>query len=404
MQLLFEERIALADAAVAKQDFDAFNLAIDLIGQDLAALPEKSLAVREKWRDKRGVERPEVLKTFTATTRALLRNEMAPLMQWRNLEGCEPAYRFDKLVAQLQTALVLHTSQVEDRKAALLEQVAQLPLTLIQVQEKRVVIEEVKSPAFWKAASVPALERIRTELRSLMQHRQRQYTPPPASLVLDVHDSGVEYTAHTPKLEGLDLVAYRFRVENVLRGLIETSPVLRKIKAPALSQIELDALARHPASRSRRISITALLTASRPAADDSTSQPPPFGLEPPRSMPISRTSSSRPRRCRATSFAFRHVKNTRTYGVIEVEQLFGTPPSRHDRRHRCHFRRRQSSRRIDRDRRPYHDGVFAHRTIPLLNKRKIPMITGPLRSQIDQIGSASIPPITNPYRVDRSPS
>lgn len=259
MQVLFEQRISLAESALSKQSFDAFDLAIDLIGKDLAALPEKTLAVREKWRDKRGVERPEVLKAFAPTTQALLRNEMAPLMQWRNLEGHEPAYRFDKLVAQLQTALVLRIPQFEDHKFALLEQVSQLPLTLIQVQEKRAVIEEVKSPAFWKKVSVLALESVRLELRSLMQHRQFQYPPASSSFVLDIRDSEVEYSVHTPKLEGLDLVAYRFRVENVLNGLINSSPVLRKIKsAEPVTKMELDKLVQDILSHDPDLSITTL--------------------------------------------------------------------------------------------------------------------------------------------------
>src|SRR5260221_10212677 len=46
----------------------AFNVVIDLIGKDIEALPEKSVAVREKWREKRAVSVPA---TLAATIRSV---------------------------------------------------------------------------------------------------------------------------------------------------------------------------------------------------------------------------------------------------------------------------------------------------------------------------------------------
>lgn len=262
MQSVFEQRIALAGAASAKQDFDAFNLAIELIGKDLAALPEETLAVREKWREKRGVERPEVLKAFSAGTRAILRNEMAPLMQWRNLEGHEPAYRFDKLIAQMQVALLNGTAQFDDYKDTAVEHVTQLPLTLVQVQEKRPTIEKVKNPrsAFWQDVSVIALDEVRRDLRGLMRHRQKPVYPEHEPTYLDVHDGGVEYKAHKAKLEGLDLAAYRFRVEQVLKEILTDSPALQKIKsAEPISSEDLSSLVQQVLMRDPDVDLEELL-------------------------------------------------------------------------------------------------------------------------------------------------
>jgi type I restriction enzyme, R subunit len=245
MQSLFEQRIALAETAVEKQDFDAFGLAVELLGKDLAALPEETLAVREKWREKRSLERPEVLKAFAPATRALLRHDMAPLMCWRNLEGHEPAYRFDLLVAKMQTALLKNSAQLQDHKDTFIEHVTQLPLTLVQVQEKRPTIDKVKTQEFWKGLTVHELDKVRCDLRGLMVHRQKPIYPEHEPLYLDVKDGGLEYRAHAVKLDGLDLAAYRFRVEKVLRDMLDRSPVLRKIKAAEpVTEAELTDLTR----------------------------------------------------------------------------------------------------------------------------------------------------------------
>ena len=62
----------------------------------------------------------------------------------------------------------------------------------------------------------------------------------PRALELDVTDTEEEHAEHVVKLEGLDLAAYRQRVESVFRSLFDESPVLRKIKAgQAVTQAEL---------------------------------------------------------------------------------------------------------------------------------------------------------------------
>ena len=63
-------------------------------------MPEESVAVRERWREKRTVSAPSVLKAFAPATVAMLRQTIAPLMQWRNIRGHSDAYALDLLMAQ----------------------------------------------------------------------------------------------------------------------------------------------------------------------------------------------------------------------------------------------------------------------------------------------------------------
>jgi type I restriction enzyme R subunit len=188
MQVLFEARLRLAEAALDAQDQPAFHLAVAQLAADIAALPEKSVAVREKWREVRQVGRPEVLERFDAATRAVLAQEVAPLMQWRNITGHEDAYHFDRLVCQLQTEHLKGSGRFDDLKVELLGQVALLPINLSQVAAKSAVIERVKSAAFWADATAQALEEMRGDLRGLMQYRRRGTTLPLPPKVLDVKE------------------------------------------------------------------------------------------------------------------------------------------------------------------------------------------------------------------------
>ena len=87
LQLVFEEGLTLADTALQKSEISAFERAIGLIAADIAALPEESIAVREKWKEKRTLSQDATLKAFAPATVARLRQDIAPLMQWRNIRG-----------------------------------------------------------------------------------------------------------------------------------------------------------------------------------------------------------------------------------------------------------------------------------------------------------------------------
>jgi type I restriction enzyme R subunit len=245
MQQVFEARIRLAEAALAAQDQSAFQLAVSLIGKDIAALPERSIAVREKWKEVKSVSRPEVLQQFDAATKAVLLQHVAPLMQWVNISGHEEAHEFDRLVCQLQTERFKGSSRFDDFKAELINEVSQLRVNLTQVAVKVPVISKVKSADFWATATVQSLEEIRNELRGVMRYRLPPAGPSSLPKVLDIKEDEalVERKRHVPKLEGLELVAYRNRVIKVLTDLFDANPTLQKIKArQPVAEADLQAL------------------------------------------------------------------------------------------------------------------------------------------------------------------
>lgn len=88
--------------------------------QDINALPEESIAVREKWKETRALSRPEVLKAFAPATVARLRQEIAPLMQWRNIRGFGDALALDLLIARMQIAVLRGSGGISDLKIELL--------------------------------------------------------------------------------------------------------------------------------------------------------------------------------------------------------------------------------------------------------------------------------------------
>jgi type I restriction enzyme R subunit len=244
-QLVFEARIRLAEVALQEGDLAAFEAAIALIARDIADLPDRSISVREKWQEIQKVSDPDVLRQFDPATVALLRNEIAPLMQWRNIGGHEEAHRFDLLVCRLEAEMLKGSSSYDDLKSEVVGELDGLRVNLGQVKAVAPTIGQVRTAEFWDGVTVAKLEAVRNQLRGVMQYRLAPTSVTLSPKVIDVKEdlALVERKRHVVKLEGLQLAAYRNRVEAVLRGLFETNETLRRIRrGQPVSEADLETL------------------------------------------------------------------------------------------------------------------------------------------------------------------
>ena len=252
MQRLFEARIDLAELALIRHEIETHSQTVTLIAQDLNSLPEKTIAVREQWREKRSVSRPEVLGQFAPGTVAILRNDMAPLMQWIHLAGPADAYQFDLLVTQMQGELLRGSGRFADLKDLFLNWVSELIPHLNPVRERAATLKMVKSADFWNGVSVARLEQVRQDLRGIMHHRLSKIVDPTPTKIIDVTDGGEEFAHRKTNIREIDASVYRKQVEEALLSLFDTNPTLGKIRlgepvsAADLSALTSLVLTQHP--------------------------------------------------------------------------------------------------------------------------------------------------------------
>lgn len=244
-QRVFEARLQLAEAynhALAQADFER---TVDLILADLRSLAlSDSIEVREHRRLLDQLSEREVLLAWAAPTQERLGQEIAPLMRWAVVND-PPAWRFDQLVTELQHAQVQQSSAFPDLKAELCNRVEQLRMNLTQVKAKASTITQVRDPAFWEGVSSTDLERVREELRGVMQYQAPKTTRYPDPVELDIKEdlALVRDGDYSVKNYGLDLVAYRHRVTEALERLVPNSPTLQKIqRAEPVDEADIDEL------------------------------------------------------------------------------------------------------------------------------------------------------------------
>lgn len=178
MQQVFETRLSLAEAAFQINNAKGFELAIDLIAKDLAALTEESISPKEKWEKIQKLKDPETLNQFSIETSKALRGEVAPLMRCIELQDHNSAYEFDRVIALSQIELLKQSEKFKDFKAIIVILVDQLPVDLEAVKEKFETINQIKilNSDLWSSISVARLEGIRLALRNIMQFRVEDRT------------------------------------------------------------------------------------------------------------------------------------------------------------------------------------------------------------------------------------
>jgi len=246
MQLVFEARINLAETALAKADLATVQATVELIKKDINSLPDDTIAVKEKWKEKTAILAKGVLDQFAPTTVTPLRNAIAPLMQWIYTKDHSDAYGFDLLVTNAQIELLRDSGRFADHKDQIYDKISGFSkvMHLTQVMEKAPLIKQALSSTFWSNADVASLEEMRQGLRGIMHHRQKPTGPDPLPpKTIDVTDGGVELARRTSNVRSIDMQLYRQLVEETLEKLFDTSPVLKKIRrGEPVSERDLESL------------------------------------------------------------------------------------------------------------------------------------------------------------------
>jgi type I restriction enzyme R subunit len=246
LQQVFEARIDLAATGLSQSEPDAFRVAIKIVREDIAGLPEQSIPVREKWKEVRVAGDPGKLDSFDPATVALLRRDIAPLMQWVSIRGHADAYRLDLLIARMQGELLRRSIRLQDLRGELLVRVGFLQTHLNPVRERADTIKRIKSIAFWEKVNVRDLEEVRLELRSIMHLRNKPIGPTGVlPKVVDIREDETKYEVkrRSASFKTVDMKVYEQLVEETLAKLFDRDPTLQRIRAgDSVSEADLQAL------------------------------------------------------------------------------------------------------------------------------------------------------------------
>ncbi|MBE0508120.1 MAG: DEAD/DEAH box helicase family protein [Marinospirillum sp.] len=272
-QQLFEARLRFAEEALKQGAIKDFELMIGLIKQDIDSLNDNTIAIRDNWRIKEQLANHELLLQFSPATKTALLEQMAPLMQWRNIRGEGEALRFDLDIVNAQYAQLLNrtkpqTKLIEDSRQPIQQKVGSLSMHLNQVRNKADTVARLQEYDFWQPGGtqqgcIQALEEVRQDLRSVIHLRDKSVNPPPADVtpIIDIKEDSDLFKSEEVKtnIRTVDYEIYRREVEATLTPLFATNPTLQKIRAgEAITEQELNELNAMVHTSNSRVDLTLL--------------------------------------------------------------------------------------------------------------------------------------------------
>lgn len=243
LQTVFEARLALADQAKKKADVHAFELACAQMKADICDLPEGTIAVRRELRTVKQLQETDMLLEMNGATYHLLETKIAPLMGYRTLKDKDAAM-LDRLIAQVETAHLTGSSDLENLKADLLSRIQNLAITITDVRKQGDEIARVQTQEYWENISLNQLEKTRNNLRGIMKYKKKEHSIYDSVQTTNTADGGVQECERVVVIgDDGEAMVYRKRLKDILEAMLANNPVLQKIhQNQAVTEDELTSL------------------------------------------------------------------------------------------------------------------------------------------------------------------
>lgn len=200
------------------------NLA-DILHQQIDGLNRNRIDVRLQLRAVETYASPEAMISLTLGDVMTMKGNISPLL--KNATTNTATLKFDALILKSQLALVDDTvnsasseRKIMDIAGYLKEKKASIP----QVMAKMDVLDEVLSVHFWESKSLSSLERVRKELRDLIQYLDSGTTG--QTFTIDVKDT---FEEDNSSVNITPIRTYRRRVEDYLKEHLSDDDALQKI-------------------------------------------------------------------------------------------------------------------------------------------------------------------------------
>ena len=195
----------------------------EILKEQVMALSDSHISVRSKWEQVSHFKKDDNWLSLSEVDVHTLKNDIAPLLAKNTLEPT--AKMFDALILYIELSYVGGEVNA-DKKIAQVQKVAEILIekkaTLPQVQAKMETLKEVLSVAAWENVSLQWLEKVRKDLRELMQFLKGEKGK---WFIIDVGD----VITDDGEAEGITMrVSYKQRIIDFLAAN-RSLPVLKKI-------------------------------------------------------------------------------------------------------------------------------------------------------------------------------
>lgn len=242
---LFGLRLDKIERAQEIGEVDIVVSEIVKLRKQIESLPQNSIVIMEAKNELQRLEDDNFWIKLTDEKIEFLRVAVKPLM--RTISGEDfKAMRFEKDVVEISlVGLIGDKEKFETLKDSLVEILSELPLSVNIVAREREIITAAQGNKFWATISEEKYDQLIDRLSPLMKFIDSRVSPlGPAKFDFTDITTKKEFVEFGPQNEAISIAKYREMVEEKIKELTSSNPVLQKIqKGEPITEEEANELA-----------------------------------------------------------------------------------------------------------------------------------------------------------------
>jgi len=196
----------------------------------IEGLPQNSIVILDAKNEIQRLEDNNFWNYLSPDKIEFLRSVVKPL--FRTISDTDfKTMRFEKDIVEVSLALLSkEPDKYEIIKESIVEEISELPLSINIVAKQEQLIRQSQTNNYWATITEDKFDELIEKLSPLMKYRESVVPLGPAKFNLKDILYSKEYVEFGPQYESLSIAKYREFVEEKIHELIDTNPILHKLK------------------------------------------------------------------------------------------------------------------------------------------------------------------------------
>jgi type I restriction enzyme R subunit len=227
---LFGVRLDKIEKAIEINETEITKKEIEKLRKQIATLPQNSIVILDAKHELQRLDDENFWNHLSSDKIEFLKSVVKPL--FRTVSNTDfKAMRFEKDIVEVSLAkLSDEKEKFETLKDSIIEEIAELPLSVNLIAKEEELIRQSQTNHFWSTITEDRFDELILKIAPLMRFREAIVPLGPAKFNFKDLVSEKEYVEFGPQHEALSIAKYRELLEQKVNELVSSNPLLQKLK------------------------------------------------------------------------------------------------------------------------------------------------------------------------------
>lgn len=227
---LFGVRLDKIEKAIELNEIEITKNEIEKLRKQIDTLPQNSIVILDAKHELQRLEDENFWNHLSGDKIEFLKSVVKPLFRTVS-ETDFKAMRFEKDIVEVSLSkLSDEKEKFETLKDSIIEEIAELPLSVNIIAKEEDLIRQSQTNHFWSTVTEDKFDELIVKIAPLMRFREAIVPLGPAKFNFKDLISEKEYVEFGPQHEALSIAKYRELVEQKVNELVSSNPLLQKLK------------------------------------------------------------------------------------------------------------------------------------------------------------------------------